>query len=69
MALGLKGLKNPSLLRAVPCFQYVTQTRGIHKGSRDCREEQFGTPCSPINAPLDHEMYPGGLTASVQSRL
>ena len=40
----------------------------IHKGGEDCREEQPGTPCSPINALQDHEMHPGGLTASVKSR-
>ena len=55
--------------RAVPCLLYVTQTGRIHKGGQDCREEQFGTPCSPINAPQGHEMHPGGLTASVKSRL
>ena len=36
--------------RAVLCLQYVTQTGRIHKGGQDCREEQFGTPCSPSNA-------------------
>ena len=33
------------------------------------REEQFGTPFSPINVPQDHEMHPRGLTALVKSRL
>ena len=37
--------------RAVPCLQYVTQTGRIHKGGQDCRKEQLGIPCSPINAP------------------
>ena len=55
--------------RAVLCLQYVTQTGKIHKGGQDCREEQPGTPCSPINALQGHEMHPGGLTASVKSRL
>ena len=54
---------------AVLCPQYGTQTGRIHKGGHDCREEQPGTPCSPINALQGHEMHPGGLTASVKSRL
>ena len=37
--------------RAVLCIQYVTLTDTIHKGGQDCRVEQLGTPCSPINAP------------------
>ena len=37
--------------RAVLCLQYVTQTGRILKGGQDCREEQPGTPCSPINSP------------------
>ena len=41
----------------------------IHKGGQDWREEQPGTPCSPINAPQDHEMHPHGFTASIKSRL
>ena len=53
----------------VLCPQYGTQTGRIHKGGQDCREEQPGTPCSPINALQGHEMHPGGLTASVKSRL
>ena len=32
-------------------------------------EEQPGTPCSPINAPQDHEMHPRGFTASIKSHL
>ena len=39
----------------------------IHKGGQDCRKEQFGTPCSPINALQGHEMRPDGLTASVKA--
>ena len=54
---------------AVLCPQYGTQTGRIHKGGQDCREEQPGTPCSPINALQGHEMHPGGLTASVKSCL
>ena len=54
---------------AVLCHQHGTQTGRIHKGGQDCREEQPGTPCSPINALQGHEMHPGGLTASVKSRL
>ena len=54
---------------AVLCPQYGTQTGRIHKGGQDCREEQPCTPCSPINALQGHEIYPGGLTASVKSRL
>ena len=55
--------------RAVLCLQYVTQTGRIHKGGQDCREEQPGTPRSPINTLQGHEMHPGGLTASVKGRL
>ena len=54
---------------AVLCPQHGTQTGRIHKGGQDCREEQPGTPCSPINALQGHEMHPRGLTASVKSRL
>ena len=55
--------------RAVMCLQFVAQTDTIHKGCQDWREEQPGTPCSPINALQGNEMHPGGLTASVKSRL
>ena len=54
---------------AVLCPQYGAWTGRIHKGSQDCREEQPGTLCSPINALQGHEMHPGGLTASVKRRL
>ena len=55
--------------RAVLCLQFVAQTDTIHKGGQDWREEQPGTPYSPINAPQDHEMHPRGFTASIKSRL
>ena len=55
--------------RAAPCFQFVAQTYTIHKGGQDWREEQPGTPYSPINAPQDHKMHPRGFTASIKSRL
>ena len=55
--------------RAVVCLQFVAQTDTIHKGGQDWREEQPGTPCSPINALQGNKMHPGGLTASVKSRL
>ena len=55
--------------RAVLCLQFVAQTDTIHKGGQDWREEQPGTPCSPINALQGNEMHPGDLTASVKSRL
>ena len=55
--------------RAVPCFQCVTQTDTIRKEGQDWREEQPGTPCSPINAPQDYSMHPRGFTASIKSRL
>ena len=55
--------------RAVVCLQFVAQTDTMHKGGQDWREEQPGTPCSPINALQGNEMHPGGLTASVKSRL
>ena len=52
--------------RAVLCLQCVTQTDTIHKGGQDLHEEHFDTPCSPINAPHDHEMHPHGFTASIK---
>ena len=55
--------------RAVLCLQCVTQTDTIHKGGQDWHEEQPGTPCSPINAPQDHEMHPCDFTASIKSLL
>ena len=55
--------------RAVLCLQFVAQTDTIHKGGQDWREEQPGTPYSPINAPRDHEMHPRGFTASIKSHL
>ena len=55
--------------RAVLCLQFVAQTDTIHKGGQDWREEQHGTPYSPINAPQDHEMHPRGFIASIKSRL
>ena len=54
---------------AVLCPQYGTQTGRIHKGGQDCHEKQPGTPCRLSNALQGHEMHPGGLTASVKSRL
>ena len=53
--------------RAVLCLQFVAQTDTIHKGGQDWREEQPGTPYSPINAPQDHEMQPRGFTASIKT--
>ena len=47
----------------------MTQTGRIYKGGKDCREEQFGAPCSPINTLQGHKMHPGGLTAWVKSHL
>ena len=55
--------------KAVLCLQCVTQTDSIHKGGQDWREEQFGTPCNPINATQEHEMHPRGFTASIKSCL
>ena len=55
--------------RAVLCLQFVAQTDTIHKGGQDWREEQPGTPYSPINGPQDHEMHPRGFTASIKSCL
>ena len=55
--------------RAELCLQFVIQIDTIHKGGQDWREEQFGTPCSPINAPQDHEMNPRGFIVSIKSRL
>ena len=52
---------------AALCPQHGTQTGRIHKGGQDCREEQPGTPCSPINALQGHEMHPVGLTALVKA--
>ena len=55
--------------RAVLYLQSVAQTVTIHKGGQDWREEQPGTPCSPIDAPQGHEMHLPGFTASIKSRL
>ena len=55
--------------RAMLCLQSVAQTVTMHKGGQDWREEQPGTPCSPIDAPQCHEMHPHGFTASIKSRL
>ena len=60
-------LKHPFGLKEQRCA--FSQTGRIHKGGQDCCEEQFGIPCSPINAPQSHKMYSGGLTASVKTRL
>ena len=54
---------------AVLCPQYGTCTGTIHKVGHGCRQEQPGTPWSPINAPQGREMDPRGSTASVKSRL
>ena len=54
---------------AVLCPQYGTRTGTIHRVGQDCRQDQLGTPCSPINVPQGREMHPRGLTASVKSRL
>ena len=55
--------------RAVLCLQCLTQTDTSYKGGQDWREEQPGTPCSPINASQDHEMHSRGFTASIKSHL
>ena len=55
--------------REVLCLQCVTQTDTIYKGGQDWHEEQFGIPCSLINAPQDHEMHPRGFKASIKSHL
>ena len=54
---------------AVLCLQCGTRNGTIHRVGQDCRQEQLGTPCSPINAPQGQEMHPRGFTASVKSRL
>ena len=54
---------------AVLCLQFGTRTSTIHRVGQDCRQEQLGTPCSPINAPQGREMHLRGLKASVKSRL
>ena len=58
------GLKQPLRLKEQCCAFSLW-----HKGGQDWREEQPGTPYSPINAPQDHEMHPRGFTASIKSRL
>ena len=63
------GLKQPFRLKTVLCLQCVTQADTIHKGGQTWREEQPGTPCSPINAPQDYEMHLRGFTASIISHL
>ena len=54
---------------AVLCPQHETCTGTIQKVGHGCRQEQPGTPLSPINAPQGREMHPGSSTASVKSRL
>ena len=49
--------------RAVLYLQSVAQTVTMHKRGQDCREEQPGTPCSPIDAPQGHEIDPCDFTA------
>ena len=56
-------------LAAVLCPQYGTRTGTIHWGGQDCREEQLGSPYSPINAPQGREIHPRGFKALVKSRL
>ena len=67
------GLKQPFGLKQQCCalsmgHRLVESTREV-KTAVLTREEQPGTPCSPINVLQGHEMHPGGLTASVKSRL
>ena len=54
---------------AVLCPQYGTRTGTFHSVGQDCRQEQLGTPCSPINAPQGREMHPCGFTTLVKSPL
>ena len=49
---------------ALLCPQYGTRTGTIHRRGQDCRQEQLGIPCSPINAPQGREMHLHGFTAS-----
>ena len=51
----------------VLCLQYVTWTNTIHRVGQDCHLEQFGTPCSPNNAPQSREIHPRGSTASAKA--
>ena len=37
--------------RAVLCHQQVTQTGTTYRVGQACRQNQFSTPCSLINAP------------------
>ena len=55
--------------RAVICPQCVAQTDTIHKGGQDWLEEQPGTPCSPINAPQDHEIHAPSWFHSINKKL
>ena len=55
--------------RVVLYLQSMAQTVTMHKGGQDWREEQPGTPCSPIDAPQGHEMHPRGFTTLIKSRL
>ena len=63
------GLKQPFGLKQQCCALSMGHRLVESTGGQDCREEQPGTPCSPINALQGHEMHPGGLTASIKSRL
>ena len=46
-----RGKANIQTQRAVLCHQPVTQTGTTHKEGKACRKNQFGTPCSLIDAP------------------
>ena len=53
----------------VLCLQYLTCTDSILRVGQDCHQEQFGTPCSPMNSPQDRRMHPCGSAASAKSRV
>ena len=46
-----RGKANIQTQRAVLCHQPVTQTGTTHREGQACRQNQFGTPCSLIDAP------------------
>ena len=62
------GLKQPFGLKQQCCA--LSMGHRLVESTREAKTAvRSSPPCSPINALQGHEMHPGGLTASVKSRL
>ena len=64
------GVKHPFGLKGQccafsKCHELIQSTREAQTAVRS----SLVPPCSPINAPQDHEMHPRGFTASAKSSL